>query len=532
MRIFLALVLVFVLDCAGQTFPVSGTAVDAQGGTPISGMRMTLSGAGSRNEPIVTGSDGRFSFNVPQGKYTLSGARPGAPPQGFGRSGPTSSFSSAIITGPDQDTSHLIFRWFSTGAIVGNVTDDRGEPVENALVQLIVSKVTRGRKYFGSIAWQRTNDEGNYRFGLLPAGTFYVAVTAAPWYSARLASPNPSAAKGLSVPTPGYAPTYYPNATDVGAAGLLAMIPGAEARADFRLVTILGATIQVNCPDARARNGMLSILSDGIEGVQGLQRQLNFIGQSQSIPGVPPGRYTVRLTGTGDPPFTARKTIEVGSSDVVVDLTMQSPTSVSGKVTFKNAGMRPRGSMYAVLVNEATGGQLARMIAPDGSFTWASVEVGRYRPEISGADGFFVSQVSAEGATLEDGVVDLVDGASVQLNLIASDETCRVKGLVVNGDKPMPGVLVILAPRTASSDPYEYHGFQTESDGSFDYQKIRAGDYILFAVEDTDFEFANPDALRPYLSSGLAIHIDAHGEYTERVPLSAPTAQKQVASPQ
>lgn len=211
---------------------------------------------------------------------------------------------------------------------------------------------------------------------------------------------------------------------------------------------------------------------------------------------------------------------------------MQPPPSVSGKVTFKHPEMKPRGTLIALLVNEATGGSSARVIEPDGSVTWTSVGVGRYRPEISGADGFFVSQVSAEGGTLEDGVLDVMDGASIRLNLIASDETGRVKGLVVNGNKPAPGVLVILAPRMASTDPYEYRGFQTESDGSFDMQKIRAGDYILFAVEDTDFEFANPDALRPFLSSGLAIHLAAHAEYTERVHLSAPVPQKQVGSPQ
>ncbi len=480
--------------------------------------------------PVVTGSDGKFSFTVPQGKYTLSGVRSGALPQAFGRSGPMSSFGSAIITGADQDTSHLVFRWFSPGAIVGTITDDLGEPVERALVQLIVSGVARGKKRSWSGGWQWTNDEGNYRFGPLPAGTFYVAVTGEPWYSARLASA--SFAQGKDVQTAGYAPAYYPNATDARAAAPVVVNQGAESRADFRLTTILGATIQVNCPDARGRNGTLSILSDGIEGVQGFQRQLTFTGQSQRIPGVPPGRYTVRLTGTGDAPFTARETIEIGSSDVVVDLKMRPPPSVTGKVAFKHDGVKPRGTLIAMLVNETTGASIARVVGPDGSVTWPNVAVGRYRPEISGADGFFVSQASAEDGTLEEGVLDVTDGASIRLNLLVSDETGRVKGVVTNGDKPAPGVLVVLAPRGASSDPYEYRGFQTESDGSFDMQKIRAGDYVLFAVENPDFEFASQDAVRPYLPSGLLLRLDAHAEYTERVTLSIAPAQKQVATAQ
>jgi len=262
------------------------------------------------------------------------------------------------------------------------------------------------------------------------------------------------------------------------------------------------------------------------KGVQGFQRQLNFTGPSQTIAGVPPGRYTVRIAGTGDNPFSVRKIIDVGTSDVVVDLAMQPAPSVAGKVTFKDAGTKPRATMYAVLVNEATGGASARAIEPDGSFVWTNLVVGRYRPEVTGADGFFVSQARVEGATLTDGVIDVVDGASIQLNILVSDETGHLKGFVMNGDKPAPGVLAILAPPAATTDPYEYHAFQTESDGSFDYQNIRAGDYVLFAVDNFDFEYANPDTLRPYLTSGMAVHMDPHGSYTQRIPLSVPTLPK------
>jgi hypothetical protein len=532
MKAVLAVTWILTLAAAAQTFPISGVVVDAQSGVPINGVRVTLTPTGSRNDQasVVTGSDGRFSFEVPQGKYALTGVRSGLR-QGFGRSGPMNSFGSAIITGADQDTAHLTFRWFSTGAIVGNVTDDRGEPVENALVQLIVSTVARGRKHFGTVGWLWTNDEGNYRFGPLPAGTYYLAVTGAPWYSARLVSQGNSQPKGPSQPTPAYAPMYYPSAVDLRDAAPLIVGQGSEARADFRLLTISGVTLQVNCPDARGRNGLLSVLADGIEGVQGFQRQLNFTGPSQAIAGVPPGRYIVRIAGTGENPFSVRKTIDVGASDVVIDLAMQPPPTVAGKVTFKNAGTKPRSTMYAVLVNEATGGTVARPIDSDGSFAWPAVTVGRYRPEVSGTDGYFVSQVSVEGATLKDGVVDVMDGAAVRLDVVVSDETGRLKGFVVNGDKPAPGVLVVLAPRAASADPYEYRGFQTESDGSFDFQNIRAGDYLLFSVDNPDFEYANPDAVRIYLTSGLAVRIDAHGLYTERITLSAPAAQGQVSVP-
>jgi len=59
---------------------------------------------------------------------------------------------------------------------------------------------------------------------------------------------------------------YYPNSADLRGAGALVVSQGGEARADFRLLTISGVTLQVNCPEARGRNGLLSVLADGIEG--------------------------------------------------------------------------------------------------------------------------------------------------------------------------------------------------------------------------------------------------------------------------
>ena len=55
---------------------------------------------------------------------------------------------------------------------------------------------------------------------------------------------------GPPAPTPAYAPTYYPNATDARGATPLVLRPGAELRADFTLLTITGVNIHVHCPNA------------------------------------------------------------------------------------------------------------------------------------------------------------------------------------------------------------------------------------------------------------------------------------------
>ncbi len=126
-----------------------------------------------------------------------------------------------------------------------------------------------------------------------------------------------------------------------------------------------------------------------------------------------------------------------------------------------------------------------------------------------------------KGAPLKDGVVDLTVNTAVNLKIVASDETGRIKGFAMDGDKPAPAVMVVLAPPAESHDPANYRGFQTESDGSFDYVNIPAGDYLIFAVDRLDIEYTNPDVVRPYLSSAMAVHLPAHGVVEQRVPLSA-----------
>lgn len=96
----------------------------------------------------------------------------------------------------------------------------------------------------------------------------------------------------------------------------------------------------------------------------------------------------------------------------------------------------------------------------------------------------------------------------------------------MDGGKPVAGVLAVLAPKNDSKDPDDYRGFQTDSDGSFDYQNVRAGDYVLFAVERVDLEYANPAAVRPYLASGKPVRIPAHAAIIENALLLASIPQK------
>ncbi len=513
---------------AAQTFQIAGTVVDAGTSAPMQRVRVTMNpyGRNAERRSMVTAADGKFSFDVPKGKFVLMAEYRGIR-QPFGQRGPGIGFNVSIFTGPDQDTSHLTFQWFARGAISGKVIDDRGEPVENALLQLIRVSVVAGRRTHATAAWGRTNDLGEYRFFQWPGGTYYLAVTGEPWYTARTQLVNvPGRQIEAGEPARSYAPVYYPNASDPGKAQPLELAAGAEVTADFRLSTVTGVNVHVHCPHPAGQTPLITLLTEGLAGVDAHQRQAWLMGNDQTIAGVLPGHYTVQIDGRNGDTSSARKEIEVGQSDVNVDLAMAPPPKVSGKVVFKDPNLRPHRPAYVRLVAESNGSAIARVLDSSGVFSFDNVPPGRRRVQMTGADGFFASQITAEGAVLDGPFIDIAPGAAIQLTIVASDDIGTLKGFVMNGGKPVAGVLAVLAPRNDSKDPGDYRGFQTDSDGSFDYQNVRAGEYVLFAVEKVNLEYANPAAVRPYLASGKSLRILAHSAIVENASLTAPIPQR------
>jgi hypothetical protein len=151
---------------------------------------------------------------------------------------------------------------------------------------------------------------------------------------------------------------------------------------------------------------------------------------------------------------------------------------------------------------------------------------GRFRISLVGPDGFFASQIEARGGTIRDGLLEVSEGSDVTLSVTASNATGEVRGLVVDGDRPLEGVLVVLAPvPLQTGEPNRdarNHGYQTESDGSFDFRLIPTGRYLLFAVDNSQLEYARPDIVGPYLSRAREIDIPARTVTEERIPLVSP----------
>jgi hypothetical protein len=211
--------------------------------------------------------------------------------------------------------------------------------------------------------------------------------------------------------------------------------------------------------------------------------------------------------------------VDVGSGEFTFDLTLQPSALITGTVTYKNP-LPPHVREYIGIDNEIAGRGFGTAFGPDGSFAF-HVGGTPFRPRLYGTAPTFIEELSVDGRAVKDGVVDVSEGASVHLTILASDEVGNVNGFAVSDDRPVPAVLVVLAPAAGSPNPTNYRGFQTEYDGSFDYVAVKAGDYLLFAVDPLDLEYTKPEAIRPYLQSATPVHIASHAVVEQRVPVAA-----------
>ena len=507
------------LCSAADVYRVAGTVVHSETGRPLAGASVILrpDGNAAGGGKLLTGPDGRFLFDVPQGTYHLS-AGPRDSIQVYGNRRPDVAIGVGIVAGPGQNTANLVFRWFPRSAITGRIRDNTGEPVESAHVQLIGARIVAGRRVNNTLDWSRTDDRGEYRFWNLPGGTYYLAVTAEPWYEERLRNQQPPPANSTS-----YAPVYYPNSADASRAAPLNLKPGEEAHADFSLQTVAGAAITLSFEEEQNVTGIVSLVRQGggLVGADEFQRQVRTAPAERVLRGIPPGRYLLRVTGTSNQgTVIAKQWVDVNGVDLHLKPELHPAAPVTGVFQWKNPASRPRGTPQVMFLSEqpgAVGNGMAGSIKADGSFSFPTFMSGRYRPAVRVGNSYYAAEIHVTGTESRNGVIDLAGDETVTVRIVADGETGSLKGFVSRGEQPADGVMVALAPVEDSGNWTAYRGYQSDSDGSFAFGAIPVGEYFLFAVDDVNLEYTNPAANRIYYPNAKRVRVEAGKAITERI---------------
>jgi len=503
---------------AANLYRIAGTVTNSVTGEVVPGATLTLL-AGQPRKVILTAlsdADGHFALDpVAAGKYSLRASRRGYMTTAFDEH---EQYSSAIVTGADQDTEHIPFHLNPGAMIRGVVTDDAGEPVEQANV-LLMHKTKfggLGEHLVKSISGV-TDDAGLFEFWNLLPGTYFLAVKAEPWFALhpRLTTGNDiageeqrEAAAALDV---AYPVTYYGGVTDEAAITPIPIASGDRVDADVALHAVPAVHLTLHMPEGNAgqrRFDMLPSLHQTVFGEQDFSPvsfpQPGPAGSGlMEFRGTAPGHYSVMQ---GDPP---RVTEIDTTGNQEVDITSGAPTfSVDMKIRMSDGSAPPQPLEMTLLSDDSSLRRITARLMGTSEVHFGSVPPGKWNllAESSNLWLGVVSIQSGTTATTDNRIV--VKDRRLSLTAVVAQGKTSVEGFANRNGKGEAGVMVVLIPKDPGASLEEFRRDQSDSDGSFLLQNVTPGEYTVVAIEDGwDLDWARPEVISRYLKGGTVVAV-------------------------
>lgn len=535
-------------------FQISGVLVDDLSGRPISQGRVAISEATRPYDSfaaVATAGDGRFSFSgLAEGKYILSAARDG---EGYNfYDSHDALFTTGIVLGQGLDPGNLVFRLPVYSRLSGRITDEAGEPVHKARVQLYWTGTKYGVQSTNPWYLTETNEQGAYHFDVLLPGRYFIAVMASPWYAQRPAvsqavqtdfyssfSHNQQTfgtymeQQGPSPLDVAYPVMFYPGTTEASAAIPVTLSSGEHLAADLTLKPVPALHISLSPGEAgdKEQKGIFEpaqiqvrLLNASPVDVPAETRMLP--SGKIDITGIAPGHYRVKVHGVLN---NRVQVLESGEIDVLSSgekiLDHEKPSvPLTANVQFEGTpdpSSNPA-NQYLFMSDSDSRNLYSIAVPAPGTFELqGSAEPGNYQLSMNGNISHFVKSVSATGATVNGNTVKIDGNGPVNLNVTVAFGGAIVTGVALRDNKPFAGAMILLAPLAPADAVLNKSLFkqdQSDSDGSFGLGAVAPGKYVLIAVENGwDLEWTNPVALRPYLSHGVVLQVEGTGKYNVNV---------------
>jgi hypothetical protein len=503
--------------------------LDSATGQPLAAfsVKLTPDKGGSGQTSV----NGRFSFaSVPAGKYILSGSGPGYRAQGLNQH---DNYFTGVAVGPELDATNIVFRMQADASIRGQVIDEWSEPVRNATAELFRVEEVDGIRRAESTGNAGTNDQGVYHFSHLSPGTYYVAISARPWYAQN--SPRnqwQSQAQPFDADTAGraqqeagefdvaYPLTFYPGADDSAQATAITLRPGERFAADITMRAVPTAHLKIRSDRSLQGAGptIMQRVFDGLL-VPVFASQQFGTGQAETTQstyefgGLAPGRYALEFSGGG-----ADKAGSKGGWFRDVDLygdmeisANESPSmaTVTGLVTYEG-GSPSRQTANIELRNEESGDVWSSNVSEKGLFGLRDNELrpGTYLVSLYGAPDWIITKIIAQNAVVRGTEISLAPGVSAKVVCTVTRVSANLSGAVWRDDKPVVGAMVLLAPDDGVADKQRYRRDESDSDGTFTLRQVVPGHYIAVAIQNGwNIDWGNPDVLRPYLAKGEKVTV-------------------------
>jgi hypothetical protein len=493
-------------------YRIAGVLGNAATGEPVSRATVqALEAADSHAVALcITDNEGHFALTgLAATKYQLTASKRGFRTAFYDEH---DEFSTAIVTGADQDTTHLEFK-LTPGAVLRGVVTGDGEPVANARVMLFQkpkhpAEGTRTAQVDATV----TDDTGAYEFGELKAGEYLLAVMAEPWYAvhegsvSRLADDAPQRLNpALDV---AYPVTYFDSTTEEESATPLQLNGGGREEANISLQALPALHLSLGAP--RKSSGTLAApeLQQVVFGNVVAAESSSFQDAPQTgsveMGGIAPGHYELTQ---GDPPRTTG--LDLSSSQQVDPNAGSAALAVTGRLRMASGSQMPGDSTITLARMDTGPGQaMYAAQAHRGQFTFDAVPAGQWAVMATAESASLPVVAVALNRVQRAGNVVTIRDRGADLIVTLSDAETRIEGFARENGKGLAGAMVVLLPENPALWKALTRRDQSDSDGSFALQNVAPGAYTLVAIKDGwPLDWTSPDAMARYLPGGTSVTV-------------------------
>lgn len=366
---------------------------------------------------------------------------------------------------------------------------------------------------------------------------------------------------GMADPAQGYAPVFYPGTTQLaGARAIRVGVSEEQLGIDFALQRVALSTVtgQVIVPGGQNPTTVQVRLLQAEGNALGIGQQSVRPSQNGTFTfrSVVPGQYMVFAVATVNEPrgpntvpagvgqwesapqpgmqrrIWAQSDLFVdGVSPPVVSLTMRDGVTVSGNLSFVGSAPQPTGTQRVRVSLTPLGqqlqslgvGNLQTMVDAGGRFTINGVIPGKYRVTASGAQGWSLKSVVANGLDVLDFPFEIAgDATPPNLSVQFGDRNTDLKGVLTDamGAATADYSVVIFPEDQRYWVPYARRMRSTRpaTDGKFAFVGLPPGDYRIAAVTDVETgEWLDPEFLRQLLPASISVRLAEGQQVTQDI---------------
>jgi len=374
-----------------------------------------------------------------------------------------------------------------------------------------------------------TDDQGSYDFTPLDAGTYFLSVSATPWYAVH----SPSSLQPGAGNTPGavdqsldvaYPVTYYKDATDADEALPIPIRGGDHLEADIHLSPVPALHLLFHVPDNGEHGFNMPILQkpafNGMESVPVNGGQMVSPGVFELM-GVAAGRYTVRMpvSPPGEQNQWSEVEMDLTADGQELDASKGEPMStVKASVKLLGEGTLPR--QLALLLRNSKMRVVAwQEVNEKGEVEFQDVVPDKYEVLVRAREkSYSVSHISFEGGQIYGHILNVAPGSSLTGSVSLVGSAMRVEGFAKRGGKAVPGAMVVLVPKDPEANRELFRRDQSDQDGSFSLRGVIPGSYTVCAIENGwELDWAKPAVIAHYCEHGQRLVVADGTEGTMHV---------------